>query len=308
MFSIIIPVYNASATLDRCVESVRRQSCQEWELILVDDGSTDGADKMCQDWAATDRRIKCIRQDNAGPAAARNRGMEVAQGDWLLFVDADDWIDTDYVAHYQSAITAPDVLPVGRATEHDGDSLYFSLPMERFSSPCAHCYNAHIIKEHNLQFPEELTCGEDAVFNLRYCQYVRSVVDVEYYGYHRIVYPHSLSHRNGPHALWESIVALESCRTSMPYIVRSDFYNKFVQSRINIRCRDILSALYPVGLRRERLAWLRLLFTSVRDVELRFLPQFASERMARQALLKRQYSIADLFLWIGTRLRQRRQH
>ncbi|MBQ9638051.1 MAG: glycosyltransferase family 2 protein [Bacteroidales bacterium] len=306
MFSLIIPIYNAEATLARCAESIRRQSDKDWELILVNDGSTDESGMICQNLAATDARIHVLQQANAGPAAARNHGLEVAQGEWILFVDADDWVEEDYIKQYRAVATKPKVLPVGRTTEHDGNSLYLSQPMERFSSPWARCYNAHIIKEHLLRFPNELTCGEDAVFNLRYCQYVQSVVDVEYYGYHRIVYSHSLSHRNGPRVLWQSIEALEQCRNTMPYIAQSDFYNSFVQSRINIRCRDILNTLYPTAQRQQRIAWLRRLFANATMTTQRFTPQYKTEHQALTTLQRGHYAVADSWLQMGIWLRSKR--
>ena len=88
--SIIVPVYNAERFLDRAVASVQAQSFSDWELILVDDGSADGSPALLARYAAEDGRIRAFRQANAGPSAARNRGMEEARGEYLAFLDADD--------------------------------------------------------------------------------------------------------------------------------------------------------------------------------------------------------------------------
>lgn len=90
--SIVIPVYQVAATLSRCVESVLAQSFSDYEMILIDDGSTDGSSKICDDYAETDHRVKVIHQQNAGLSAARNAGLRVAKGAYITFIDSDDFI------------------------------------------------------------------------------------------------------------------------------------------------------------------------------------------------------------------------
>ena len=93
--SVIIPVYCAEATLDRCVESVLKQHVDDMEVILVDDGSPDNCPKMCDRWAEKDLRIRVIHQPNGGLSDARNAGIDIAKGDYMTFVDSDDWISDD---------------------------------------------------------------------------------------------------------------------------------------------------------------------------------------------------------------------
>ena len=90
--SVIIPVYNVEHTLDRCVESVLGQDVSDMEVILVDDGSTDLCGQMCDDWAERDRRVSVIHQQNMGLSAARNTGLDVAVGEYITFVDSDDYL------------------------------------------------------------------------------------------------------------------------------------------------------------------------------------------------------------------------
>ena len=90
--SVIIPVYRAEATLKRCVASVLSQDYGELEVILVDDGSPDDCPRQCDDWAQNDARIKTIHKTNGGLSEARNAGLEIATGDYLTFVDADDYL------------------------------------------------------------------------------------------------------------------------------------------------------------------------------------------------------------------------
>ncbi|MCL1852015.1 MAG: glycosyltransferase [Peptococcaceae bacterium] len=93
--SIILPAYNAEQYLDRCVRSVLSQSCQDWELIIVDDGSTDATADICNGFASEDTRIQIVRQPNAGVSAARNAGMRIATGRYTAFLDADDTLDPE---------------------------------------------------------------------------------------------------------------------------------------------------------------------------------------------------------------------
>ena len=93
LISVIVPVYNVEAYVAKCIESIQNQSYQHLEIILVDDGSTDDSGDICDQYAAYDDRIKVIHQENGGISAARNTGIEAANGDYITFVDSDDYID-----------------------------------------------------------------------------------------------------------------------------------------------------------------------------------------------------------------------
>lgn len=94
MVSIIIPVYNCERFLDRCVESLVAQTCSEIEILLVNDGSKDGSLAVCRKWEARDKRVIVIDQPNGGVSAARNAGLDRARGDYIAFVDADDYVES----------------------------------------------------------------------------------------------------------------------------------------------------------------------------------------------------------------------
>lgn len=95
MISVIMPVYNTKPYLEQAVESVLRQTYQDWELILVDDGSSDGSEDMCDFYAKNDTRVHVIHQENKGLGAARNIGVQYASGEYLQFIDSDDWLELD---------------------------------------------------------------------------------------------------------------------------------------------------------------------------------------------------------------------
>ena len=126
LISVVIPVYNMQHTLDRCVESVLKQTFDNLEVLLVDDGSTDGSAQKCDSWAETDSRITVVHQPNGGLSKARNTGITHAKGDFLAFVDADDAIATDtlqaamdaFEQHPQCNIVEFPVL-IGWLSEHE---------------------------------------------------------------------------------------------------------------------------------------------------------------------------------------------
>lgn len=92
LLSVIVPVYNVAPYLDQCLGSILSCGYSELEVIVVDDGSTDGSPVLCDAWAERDARLWVIHQPNAGQSAARNRALEQMRGDYFTFVDADDWV------------------------------------------------------------------------------------------------------------------------------------------------------------------------------------------------------------------------
>lgn len=97
LISVIVPVYNVEAYLPRCIDSILAQTYENLEVILVDDGTKDSSDKICDEYAGKDARIRVIHKQNGGLSSARNAGIDVAKGEYLAFVDSDDWIEPDAV-------------------------------------------------------------------------------------------------------------------------------------------------------------------------------------------------------------------
>ncbi len=95
LISVIVPVYNVEKYMERCVDSILRQTYTNIEIILVDDGSTDASSRLCDEYAARDGRIKVVHKENGGLSDARDAGLAVAEGDYIGYVDSDDWIEPD---------------------------------------------------------------------------------------------------------------------------------------------------------------------------------------------------------------------
>lgn len=117
LISVIVPIYNVEAYLDRCVRSIVEQTYENLEIILVDDGSPDNCPAMCDAWAERDSRIRVIHKDNGGLSDARNAGMEIANGEFIAFVDSDDWIEPGFLTELHEAMvqTGADIAECGTA-------------------------------------------------------------------------------------------------------------------------------------------------------------------------------------------------
>ncbi len=118
LISVIVPVYRVEAYLPRCVESLLGQTCEVFELILVDDGSPDGCGKLCDGYAVRDPRVRVIHKENGGLSDARNAGLAVARGEYLAFVDSDDWVAPRYLERLLAGLeeTGADICECGKVS------------------------------------------------------------------------------------------------------------------------------------------------------------------------------------------------
>ena len=167
--SIIVPVYKAEKYLRRCLDSILAQTFADWECILIDDGSPDNSRKICDEYNEIDARFRVIHQENAGVSAARNAGLNVALGDWIGFVDSDDWIDPET---YQTALDAAtkycaDVVQWGFFL-NDGNVDYEATKYKEgeIFTPVMNCVWCSLIKknlflEHEISFPCGIRIAED---------------------------------------------------------------------------------------------------------------------------------------------------
>lgn len=138
--SVVVPVYNVEKQLKRCVDSLINQTYQDVEIILIDDGSTDSSGKLCDELALLDSRIKVIHQSNKGLSGARNSGLDIMSGKYVLFVDSDDYLATDAVEklYYELLRNNADVMACGISYVWDGD-----FPEKRFTSECSGIWSGH---------------------------------------------------------------------------------------------------------------------------------------------------------------------
>lgn len=219
MLSIIIPVYKTERYLPKCLESLLAQSYADWEAILVDDGSPDGSGELCDAYAGKDGRFRVIHQDNAGPGAARNHGLEVAQGEYVCFVDSDDWVGPRFLESVMApAHTDKDILFWGYTaayadreeerhvpercadTQAEAWQMISELKQTRmFGYMVVDRFKRSVIEEHGIRFATDIKVHEDLCFTNEYCQHITSAACIDNTDYrYRMAEGGSLSSRFYP--------------------------------------------------------------------------------------------------------------
>ena len=191
--SIIVPVYNVEKYLSRCVDSILNQTFTDFELILVDDGSTDNSAKICDEYAEKDCRIKVIHKENGGVSSARNVGLENAVGEYIMFCDSDDFVDKDWIkillfyakknptslinceyCNYlinKDVINYPKTYNVEEATHIDIDQYFYFYKNNYSQFVWNRIFCSETIMINDIRFDEKIKVGEDALFILEYLKY-----------------------------------------------------------------------------------------------------------------------------------------
>lgn len=207
LVSIIVPVYNAEKTIGRCIDSILNQTYKRFELLLLDDGSSDASGEICDTYAEKDARIRVIHKENSGVSDTRNQGIAMAQGEYLQFLDSDDWITPDATGlfvrtateHQCDMVISQFYRVIGEhvsqkgAIEEDGlmdrvayanfmmqkpADFYYGVLWNKF-------YKRSIIEEHQLKMDCSISWCEDFMFNLEYIRHIQTIyalkVPVYYY-------------------------------------------------------------------------------------------------------------------------------
>lgn len=216
LISVVIPIYNVEQYLMRCVDSVQKQTYQNLEIILVDDGSPDGCPQLCEEIKRADRRVKVIHKDNGGLGLARNSGLDVATGSYVTFIDSDDWISEDHIDNlYKAAKQTDSDAVIGAHTTvsaggimqihghqipqkvYEGSTILeeIILPLigadENFpqdvqlnSSSCMNLYRMEVIEKNHLRFrSEKVAVAEDLYFNVDFFSHAKRITVLDETGY-----------------------------------------------------------------------------------------------------------------------------
>lgn len=219
MVSIIVPVYNVEDRIGKCIESILAQTFRDFELILIDDGSKDHSLDVCKQYEKKDSRIRLLTQENSGVSATRNRGIQCAKGEYIEFVDSDDYIAPTMVASLVEAIEQtqadmavcgilkefPDheenILPLmdGKVQVRELQQTYPNI----FSNYVLHSPVNKLYRREKIQKPFvlDLSFGEDYTFNLTYLRTADSIVFLQQALYYYIIAPNSLINTYSPNRI-----------------------------------------------------------------------------------------------------------
>lgn len=235
--SIIVPIYNAEASIECCISSIQAQIYKDWKLLLVDDGSTDNSFKICESFALTDFRISLYRKKNGGVSSARNFAIEHVDTPYFVCVDSDDFIEPTYVSELMEARekfanaghiwcgfqTVSDykksdmkmfIADIGlKYSKFQRNQIMMLHRMWLDSSPWGKLYDTRVVKENKIYMDTNLCLGEDILFNYQYLDVVDSkeiiVINKPLYNYIRIE-NNSLDHKYYPNLLQ---MYLDNCKS-----------------------------------------------------------------------------------------------
>lgn len=203
-YSVIIPVYNAEKTLRRCVDSLLAERCADAEIILVNDGSKDRSGEICREYVAREDCIRYIEKENGGVSTARNAGLDAATGEFVLFVDSDDYVVPGYFSTIdkvceetpgdliqfsrqfddgKGAVGAPNQPQSARSRDELMPLIVDAICRKAINSPWAKLYKRDLIEKHSIRFPVGASVAEDRVFNIVYSYYIHSYVVTEKFVY-----------------------------------------------------------------------------------------------------------------------------
>lgn len=256
MVSIIIPIYNSANYLQRCLDSVVHQTYNDWELILVDDGSVDDSKSLCDKEAESDGRIRVLHQNNQGASIARRNGIREAQGEWLTFVDSDDIIENDYierlfhaVQQFNVKIAACDQIQHIEGTdvvvEKDKESIlldekelhdrFFKYQFWGFGGKI---YHKSVFK--GIYFPE-YTINEDYVVMAQLFDRYKQMAYVPIGLYHYITHDESLSHQKLSPRMFDEFYNKQWVLDF--YIKKNPVYIKQAEAQLTETCIKLIGAI-----------------------------------------------------------------
>lgn len=206
LISIIVPIYNAGKFLNTCIDSILHQEFTDFELILVDDGSTDDSSLICDEYAQKDSRVIVLHKNNNGVSSARNAGIGLAHGQWMCFIDSDDYVSDNYLSSLFAYTNDGYDIIVGGHQRFEGDTRVF-MPSAKttfdlsikhsesflevtnnpelllFYFPWGKLFRTDIIRNNKILFNEKMRLAEDTVFVIDYLNNVDKIVVLPLVGY-----------------------------------------------------------------------------------------------------------------------------
>lgn len=269
MISIVIPAYNDEQYIEKCLDSISRQSFKDFEVILVLDGSTDATKQKAEVYCSILPKLIIVEQQNSGSGKARNHGVEISSGDYIVFVDADDWLednalktlidielktDADYIVANAVTVEIRNGKENRRYLGHTTDAFYtgdqvskqfFQLDYDNSShSPWGKLYKSSIIKTNKVQFPD-LRRSQDIVFNNNYAKFISSIyVSSSYvYNFRNTIYTKKLLNEAGNRRNSEKFVQAELNHINTMTIVANSLFETF-EYRNYILDEEELQKLY----------------------------------------------------------------
>lgn len=253
--SVIVPVYNAEKYLHRCIDSILAQTFTDFELLLVDDGSKDCSAVICDEYAAKDVRVRVFHKENGGVSSARNLGLDNANGEWIAFCDADDYVENNWLDTYYTNFDNVDLVIQGYSNDIYLKQYNFDCKGEVIDV-VGKLYKKHILgflhtkifnnlvlKENKVRFDEKISFREDEDFVLKYLRFIKNVKCIKTGGYNYVISDLSKKYMHADNftvslSMYDSVIKIyngELNNVTSSYLLQliNAYYCSFYNSNVN---------------------------------------------------------------------------
>lgn len=269
-FSIIIPSYNSEKTINRCLDSVLKQTFQDYECIVIDDGSTDNSPKILDEYACLDSRFKIIHKKNNGVSSARNHGIEYARGQYVVFIDSDDYVSEKYLEHFNlcsddliiSGVNIINEIEISKIEVPHQFKLYNDISdimndcinATFLRAPWSKAFKKSLLLEYIIQFNPNIHFAEDYIFNLTFLKYAKSVSLIPYSDYYYFAPPENKIYKFNTYEYIFTVkeylniiksLSIEDCILSKEIqINKTLLYSKYYQYCSSLKSKDFFSNFF----------------------------------------------------------------
>ena len=325
--SIVIPVYNVEKYLPQCIESIIRQTFTDFELILVDDGSTDNSLKICKEYAANDRRIVVFHQENLGVSKARNHGLKLAKGEWITFVDSDDWLDDaflesfgcekhqeadiivqglKYIDNETGAVKRQTVFANDCIVAPDLDGKMAQYNVLSFGVTVCKCFKRELINRCSISFDESISYHEDHVFTLSYIANSHIIVLTSACGYnYRCGHnPQSLSKKKydiEKHIQASRMMMQELGHVADRFNLSTEYYNKTATFCLSPKISAVRALFQKKVSRNETKQEMLRIMHPLEEFEKYYYPSDKKYRLVRRLAKYQSGNMLYVFFWLLSR-------
>lgn len=316
--SVILPVYNVDEYLSKCLDSILAQTFVDFEVILVNDGSTDNSANICEEYVLKDSRVHAYHQNNSGVSSARNRGIEKSKGEYICFIDSDDWVESHYLSDFLFDNLENDNSLViqtyiyyeytnephksnWRFTDYEhqfyqGADIVKALLLSNFfvskdGGPVGKLFQKKTINQYNIRFTTNISAYEDVIFSLKYISKVDSLFISNGKNYHYLHRKSHISLSRKKHPYLEYICSAEEGEIAINYLFkRFNVLDFQIVKQAKIKMLEIrlnsISALYSseiLACKKERLT----LLTTLKNTQIELLKKYYKPNKIKAILTKK---------------------
>lgn len=309
--SVIVPVYKAEAYLHRCVDSILCQTFQDFELLLIDDGSPDKSGEICDEYALKDSRIRVFHKKNEGVSSARNLGIDYALGYYICFIDSDDWVENEYLSNFGDLSFIGNDFLVLQGVERisnvsnkvqwqiryvdnfaqgeEINSLISEYELFHSGFPVAKLFCKELILKNNIRFNTTISFHEDHLFVFEYWKYINKLRITSSVSYKYIDYENNRSLSSKKHFYVENESAYNQINQTLSillhhWLVCKDYVRKINHFVFQIRIEGLMFC-YSMEDKKTRLDYLKKIMQEKTCIKNRYFPSTVAGRILKFFLI-----------------------